>query len=59
MHQTHVRNVAPMHEANRRRWDRIKTEKAIAVLLALGWRREPGSGVMLPPAEETVKTASV
>jgi hypothetical protein len=48
-----------MHEANRRRWDRIKTEKAIAVLLALGWRREPGSGVMLPPAEETVKTASV
>jgi hypothetical protein len=56
--QDHVRNMVPAWEANRRRWDQVKTQKAIDQLVELGWRRSiTADGLTLtePPQEDSVK----
>jgi hypothetical protein len=50
-----TRDMSAAWAGNRRRWDKVKTERAIEQLLALGWTRGPG-GEMLPPVSEAVKT---
>jgi hypothetical protein len=53
---SHVRNIAPMLAKRRALADAANEANAIQALLKLGWQRNPFSGVMLPPARESVKT---
>lgn len=58
MHQTHVRNTAPMLAARRRQIAQQKASKAIAQLVELGWKRSiTADGLTLtePPQEDSVK----
>lgn len=55
MDTSHVRNIAPMLAKRRALADAANEANAIQALLKLGWQRNP-SGVMLPPARESVKT---
>lgn len=52
MKQTHVRNVAPMLAARRRQIDQQKADKAIAVLVGLGWTYD--GHVIEPPVKPLV-----
>jgi len=47
-----------MQAGNRRRWDRVKVEKAVETLVELGWVRsitEHGLTLTEPPRPTTVK----
>lgn len=57
--ESQVRDLAPMQEGNRRRWDRLKADKAITTLVELGWTRSiTADGLTLtePPTADPVKT---
>lgn len=61
MADTRVRDLTPMQEGNRRRWDRAKADKAIAQLVALGWQRSitvDGLTLTEPAQAAAVKTTT-